>query len=47
LLWLKYIEDRYDDRLELIHGAHEKFQALAALIHYTKLRRALLAEYDV
>lgn len=44
---LKYIADRYDARLELMHGAHEKFQALAALIHYTKLRRALLAEYDV
>jgi hypothetical protein len=44
---LKYITERYDVRLELIHGAHEQFQALAALIHYTKLRRALLAEYDV
>jgi hypothetical protein len=44
---LEYVTDRYDARLELIHGAHEKFQALAALIHYTKLRRALLAEYDV
>ncbi len=44
---LKYITERYDVRLELIHRAHEKFQALAALIHYTKLRRALLAEYDV
>jgi len=44
---LKYIKDRYDVRLELIRGAHEKFQGLAALIHYTKLRRALLAEYDV
>jgi hypothetical protein len=29
----------------LIHGA-QKFQALAALVHYTKLRRALLDEYD-
>jgi hypothetical protein len=44
---LKYITDRYGVRLELIHGARGKFQALAALIHYTKLRRALLAEYDV
>jgi hypothetical protein len=44
---LEYIKDRYDVRLELIRGAHEKFQGLAALIHYTKLRRALLAEYDV
>jgi hypothetical protein len=44
---LKYIKDRYDVRLELIRRTHEKFQGLAALIHYTKLRRALLAEYDV
>ena len=30
---------------ELIHRA-EKLQALAALVHYTKLWRALLDEYD-
>jgi hypothetical protein len=44
---LEYITDRYGVRLELIHRAHEKVQALAALVHYTKLRRVLLAEYDV
>jgi hypothetical protein len=42
---ITYITDRYGVRFELIHGA-EKFQALAALVHYTKLRRALLDEYD-
>ena len=42
---IMYITDRYGVRFELIHGA-QKFQALAALVHYTKLRRALLDEYD-
>lgn len=42
---ITYITDRYGVRFELIHGA-QKFQALAALVHYTKLRRALLDEYD-
>ena len=42
---ITYITDRYGVRFELIHGA-EKFQVLAALVHYTKLRRALLDEYD-
>lgn len=42
---LTYITDRYGVRFELIHGG-EKIQALAALVHYTKLRRALLDEYD-
>jgi hypothetical protein len=42
---MTYITDRYGLRFELIQG-EEKFQALAALIHYTKLRRALLDEYE-
>jgi hypothetical protein len=42
---LTYIMDSYGVRFELIHGA-QKFQALAALVHYTKLRRALLDEYE-
>jgi hypothetical protein len=42
---LTYITDHYGVRFELIHGAG-KFHALAALVHYTKLRRALLDEYD-
>jgi hypothetical protein len=43
---LTYILDRYGFRFELIRGVGQKFQALAALVHYTKLRRALLDEYD-
>lgn len=43
---LKYIADRYDLRVESIRGTERKSQALAALVHYTKLRRALLDEYD-
>jgi hypothetical protein len=38
--------DRYGFRFELIQGVGQKFQALAALVHYTKLRRALLNEYE-
>ena len=43
---LTYIMNRYGFRFELIRGAGQKFQALAALVHYTKLRRALLDEYE-
>jgi len=42
---ITYITDCYGVHFELMLGA-EKFQALAALVHYTKLRRALLDEYD-
>ncbi len=42
---LEYIANRYSFRFELIGRADKKFQALAALVHYTKLRRALLDEY--
>jgi hypothetical protein len=43
---LSYIMDRYGFGFEQIRGAGQKFQALAALVHYTKLRRALLDEYE-
>jgi hypothetical protein len=42
-----YIADRYDLHLEQIRGAQKKLHALAALVHYTNLRRALLDEYDI
>ncbi|HJU11796.1 MAG TPA: hypothetical protein VJ728_13015 [Candidatus Binataceae bacterium] len=43
---LDYIAKRYDLRVESIRGSERKSQALAALVHYTKLRRALLDEYN-
>jgi hypothetical protein len=43
---LEYIATRYGFRFEQIRGREKKFQALAALVHYTKLRRALLDEYQ-
>jgi hypothetical protein len=42
---LGYIANRYSFRFELIGTADKKFQTLVALVHYTKLRRALLDEY--
>jgi hypothetical protein len=42
---IKYITDRYGVRIEVIQGAR-KSQTLAALVHYAKLRQALLDEYD-
>jgi hypothetical protein len=42
-----YIASRYDLRIEQIRGAQKKLHALAALVHYTNLRRALLDEYDI
>jgi hypothetical protein len=42
---LGYVGTRYHFRFDLIAGTEKKFQALAALVHYTKLRRALLDEY--
>jgi hypothetical protein len=44
---LEYIANRYGFRLEQIRGSKQRFQALAGLVHYTKLRRALLDEYDI
>jgi hypothetical protein len=44
---LEYIARLYDLRVESIRGTERKSQALAALVHYTKLRRALLDEYDI
>ncbi len=43
---LEYIAESYDLRVEQIRQSERKSQALAALVHYTKLRRALLDEYD-
>ena len=40
-----YIANRYGFRFDQIRGVKKRFQALAALVHYTKLRRALLEEY--
>jgi hypothetical protein len=42
---LEYVANRYSFRFELIGRADQKLQALAAVVHYTKLRRALLDEY--
>jgi hypothetical protein len=42
---LTYIRERYGFRFGQINETRQKFQALAALVHYTKLRRALLDEY--
>ena len=44
---VEYIATRYGFRLDQIRGAKQRFQALAGLVHYTKLRRALLDEYDI
>ena len=43
---LEYVGNRYQFQFDLIAGTEKKFQALAALVHYTKLRRALLDEYS-
>jgi hypothetical protein len=42
---LEYVASRYGFRVDQIRGVNKKFQALAALVHYAKLRRALLDEY--
>jgi hypothetical protein len=44
---VEYIANRYSVRIELIHGVRNKFQALAALLHYMKLRHAVMDEYSV
>jgi len=43
---LEYIAERYHFRFDHIRGANKRLQALAALVHYAKLRRALLDEYN-
>jgi hypothetical protein len=43
---LEYIANRYGFRFDHIRGVNKRFQALAALVHYAKLRRALLDEYN-
>jgi len=40
------IANHYHFRFDQIRGVKERFQALAAFVHYTKLRRALLDEYN-
>ena len=42
----EYIANRYSSRLDQVRGVNKRFQALAALVHYAKLRRALLDEYN-
>jgi hypothetical protein len=42
---VEYIANRYGFRFDQVRGVKKRFQALAALVHYTKLRRALLDEY--
>ena len=44
---LEYIASRYGFRFDQIREVNKRFQALAALVHYTKLRRALLDEYGI
>jgi hypothetical protein len=44
---LAYIANSYSLRFEASFGTEKKFQALAALLHYTKLRQALLDEYGL
>jgi hypothetical protein len=43
---LQKIANYYHFRFDQIRGGKKRFQALAALVHYTKLRRALLDEYN-
>jgi hypothetical protein len=43
---LEYVANRYGFRFDQLRGVNKRFQALAALVHYAKLRRALLDEYN-
>lgn len=43
---LEYIASRYGFRPDQISGDTKRFQTLAGLVHYAKLRRALLDEYN-
>jgi hypothetical protein len=40
------VAKHYRFRFDQIRGVKERFQALAVFVHYTKLRRALLDEYN-
>jgi hypothetical protein len=44
---LQYIGKRYGLRFDHIREVSKRFQTLAGLVHYTKLRRALLDEYNI
>jgi hypothetical protein len=44
---LEYIATQYGLSFDLELPGEKKFQALAALLHYTKLRRAVLEEYGI
>jgi hypothetical protein len=44
---LEYIGHNYRFAFDQIRGTKRKLQALAGLVHYTKLRRALLDEYQI
>lgn len=44
---VEYIANRYRVRIELIHGVRKQLQALAALVHYMKLRHAVMDEYSM
>jgi hypothetical protein len=43
---LAYVANRYGFRFEQIRGINKRIRALATLVHYAKLRRALLDEYN-
>jgi hypothetical protein len=43
---LEYVANRYGFRVDHIRKVNKRFQAVAALVHYAKLRRALLDEYS-
>jgi hypothetical protein len=44
---VKYVAMRYGLNFSAKFATEKKLQCLAALIHYTKLRQALLEEYDI
>ena len=43
---LGYLANRYGFRVDQVRGVNKRFQTLAGLVHYAKLRRALLDEYN-
>jgi hypothetical protein len=43
---LEYVASRYGFRFNQIRGADKRLPTLAGLVHYAKLRRALLDEYN-
>jgi hypothetical protein len=44
---VEYIANRYSVRIELIPGVRNKFQGLAALVHYMELCHGLMDEYNI